>query len=108
MTTYDKHEAGYVFKPTCFMTNSNKFCFELGKACPGGHEHVQLLEGRAKHVEVYPLALCHAICKGIRAQLDHDILIKRMLVKVINSIEFVKPPSDMFSAEWFSYVKDYY
>ena len=37
-----------------------------------------MINGRAKHAAIYPDALCNAICKGIREQLDHDEIIARL------------------------------
>ncbi len=91
MTTTNKGETAHVFKPTCFMTNARKVYFRLDKQCNGQHVHIPLLDGRAQKAEVYPPYLCEHICKGIREQLEHDVLIQRMPTKFIGSIDIVKP-----------------
>ncbi len=88
------------------MTNSSKLYYELSRVCPGGHKHIHLMDGRAKGAEIYPPALCEAICRGIRKQIDHDALMQRMPNKMINSVSLVRPPPEIFSASWFSYTRD--
>ena len=84
MMAEDKQGVGYVFKPIRFMTNSRCLARELnGYRCNGKHRHVHLLDGRAAKAAVYPDSLCKAICVGIRKQVDHDVLMSRMLKKVI-------------------------
>ena len=59
-------------KPTSFATNSWAVARELERKCKGDHIHGHLMEGRAKAAAVYPPALCKAICRGLRKQLEHD------------------------------------
>ncbi|CAK0854151.1 unnamed protein product, partial [Prorocentrum cordatum] len=60
---------GLVAKPTGWMTNSREVAKQVGVVCDGSHEHVHLLERRAKAAERYPLGLVKAILKGIRNEL---------------------------------------
>ncbi|CAK0823033.1 unnamed protein product [Prorocentrum cordatum] len=60
---------GIVAKPTGWMTNSREVAKQVGIVCDGSHEHVHLLERRAKAAERYPLGLVKAILKGIRNEL---------------------------------------
>ena len=62
-------EQGLVAKPTGWLTNSPEVAKRVGLLRQGGHEHVHLLEGRAKAAEKYPTKLVKAILRGIKAQL---------------------------------------
>ena len=72
MTSKDKEGEGPVLKPTVFMTNSSEVKKELSQKCRGCPRHVHLVEGRASAAQVYPPALCRAVCRGIinQAKLD--------------------------------------
>ncbi len=59
-------------KPTGVLTNSQCVAEELSRRCTEDHEHVNLMEGRAKRAEEYPKAFCQAMVKGIRRQLKQD------------------------------------
>ena len=59
---------GPVAKPTGFMTSSWTMHEELSKKCHDGHQHVPLVGGRAAACQVYPPALCAAMCRGIVRQ----------------------------------------
>ena len=48
---------GCAKKPTRFLTNSWWIAQELSRRCDGSHEHVQLLEGRAKRAAEYPVVI---------------------------------------------------
>ena len=61
-----------MLKPTGMMTNSEHLRRELSRRCPGQHEHVQLMGGRAAAAQEYPVELCRSICKGIAAQKAAD------------------------------------
>ncbi len=104
-TTTNNGNIGYVFKPTCFITNSRKVFFLLDKQCNGRHTHIPLMNGRAKKAEVYPTDLCEHICKGIREQLDHDLLMQRMPQKLVGSLDSIKPVPAIFSVQWYDYIK---
>ena len=67
-------EVGLVKKPTGFMTSSQCVLQELNKQCTGDHDHVPLVGGRAAGAQVYPQALCEAICKGVSEQKRKDRL----------------------------------
>ena len=70
---------GKVMKSTRFMMNSPCIAQSLNRRCPNRmthsekkHEHVILVDGRAKAAHEYPNALCRAICKGIVEQIQAD------------------------------------
>ena len=63
---------GLVKKPTGFMSSSGFILEELDKKCPGGHDHVPLVAGRAAWVAIYPKMLCEANCGGVARQKKHD------------------------------------
>ena len=64
---------GPVAKPTGFMTSSWTLYNELSKPCRDStHSHVPLLGGRAANCQVYPPALCEAMCRGIAKQRAWD------------------------------------
>ena len=65
-------DLGLVKKPTGFMTSSRCVLQELGKRCSGDHDHVPLVGGRDAGAQVYPQALCEAICLGVAAQKKSD------------------------------------
>ena len=67
LKTWGQHKAQLVLakKPTKFMTNSHAIGRELSRKCDRSHEHQPFIDGRAKDVARYPLALCRAICRGI-------------------------------------------
>ena len=50
---------------------------QLVKKCPGKESHAEgkhatLFDGKARQAQAYPEALCDAICKGIKAQIEQD------------------------------------
>ena len=65
-------EEGLVKKPTGFMSSSACLLRELDKKCTGDHAHVPLVGGRAAGAQVYPQALCEAICRGVAAEKRRD------------------------------------
>jgi hypothetical protein len=69
MTSEDNEGIGYVRKQTMWLTNSKELAKTLEKKCSGMHRHVQLINGRAKHAQVYPPKLVSAILRGIRQEL---------------------------------------
>ena len=76
ITSEDKERVAPVLKPTVFLANSTAVQIELSKKCPGCARHVHLVEGNARAAQVYPLALCRAVCRGIvdQALLDYQAL----------------------------------
>ena len=73
---------GPVLKPTGMLTNSWCLQKEMALRCPGDHEHVHLVGGRASAAQEYPLKLCEAICRGIAAQKRYDLSFRfTLLVK---------------------------
>ena len=63
---------GLFKKPTGFMSSSRCVRNELNKKCTGGHAHMPLVGGRAAGAQVYPEALCEAVCRGVRRQQQED------------------------------------
>ena len=59
---------GLVKKPTGSMTSSQLFLNELNEKCPGEHDHVPLVAGRAACAAIYPEMCCEAICRGVVRQ----------------------------------------
>lgn len=64
-------------KPTKFRTNSPGIAKHLQKMCPGKHSHVEgahasLFNCKTAQAQVYPKALCDAICEGLREQIELD------------------------------------
>ena len=65
----------WVRKPTGWLTNCEEIGDELGRRCPGGHDHLSLMQGNAKQAEEYSAAVCLAILRGLRQHLDsHNCL----------------------------------
>ena len=69
-----KNEAGVglVKKPTSMMTNSPEAGRRLAKKCCNArspeaeqHRHVKLINLLASQAQVYPHALCRAVCEGV-------------------------------------------
>ena len=59
------------------MTNAPCIAQALSKRCPDirahrVHDHIRLEGGRTKAAQPYPPELCHAICKGLEAEIDAD------------------------------------
>ena len=54
------------------MSNSSEILNELGRLCPGDHEHQHLINGRAEKAAVYPDGLCRAICRGLLKEIDME------------------------------------
>lgn len=59
MTQQDQFGEGFIYKPTCFMTNSLKRFKQLGKQWLGKHRHIHLMNGRAAKATVYTDELCN-------------------------------------------------
>ena len=75
MTTHIDTKEGkrrLVKKPSGFMSRSRCVRNELNKKCTGGHAHVSLVGGRAAGAQVYPQALCEAVCRGVSRQQEED------------------------------------
>ena len=56
---------GLACKATGFMTNDEYIAEAVNRRCFGGHDHVQLLSGRAKSCEKYPPRLVAAILRAL-------------------------------------------
>ena len=72
----DELGEGFAQKPTGFMGNCEEILNELDQVCPNRylpadqhHRHVELLQGRAKACERYPVTLIKAILRGLRKHL---------------------------------------
>ena len=57
-------------KATGFLTNDECIAEVLNRRCYGGHEHIQLLGGRAKACERYPPRLVSAILRALRRSMQ--------------------------------------
>ena len=73
----DQEREGPARKRTGFLTNSPCIAKRLELRCPNTkankiHDHVVLINGRAKAAQVYPPALCRAVCVGFIEQLEVD------------------------------------
>ena len=67
MTSVDSEESvGPVCKATGCMTNDEYIAEAVNRHCFGGHDHIQLLSGRAKSCEKYPPRLVAAILCALR------------------------------------------
>ena len=66
-------ELGPARKRTGFLFSCWPVVEEIRGTCNGEHDkHNHILEGRAKHAEVYLPALCQANCRGIARQKLRD------------------------------------
>ena len=77
LTAIEKGKVWLARKATGFMTNAPCVAQQLNKRCPNGkawqvHEHIRLECGRTKAAQVYPKALCEAICNGLERHLQVD------------------------------------
>lgn len=77
LKTRDGNRIGLARKSTGFLTNAPCIAQALSKRCPNTrihkvHDHIRLERGRTKAAQVYPPELCHAICQGLKAQLEAD------------------------------------
>ena len=87
----DRGEKGLVRKTTRIITNAPDIVDATGRRCQGGHSHVHLLSGRAKHATVYPLKFSQAALKGFvfgsngvsETETEEASLISRGLIFVI-------------------------
>ena len=67
MTSVDHAEkVGPACKATGFMTNDEYIADAVNRHCFGGHDHIQLLSGRAKSCEEYSERLVAAILRALR------------------------------------------
>eukprot|EP00435_Cladocopium_sp_Y103_P059905 s740_g21.t1 len=57
-------------KPTTILTNSEEIALQLNRVCPGDHEHESLMGGNAALAAEYPRALCQAMLRGLRRQMQ--------------------------------------
>ena len=71
-TAVDEIGEGPVYKPTKFMSNSMVLLKELDRRCKGCERHVHLMSGRAAKASIYPKALCRAVCRGVKKQMQLD------------------------------------
>jgi len=74
MTAATKEGEGPVRKRTKIISNSKEVLKKVERKCPndGGpgahHEHVHLVDGKARQAQVYPRAFCRAVCEGVAAE----------------------------------------
>ena len=76
-TSSDGQREGPARKRTGFMTNSPCTAKKSNVHCPNRkgqevHNHVILINGRAKAAQVYPPKLCRAVCEGLMEQFEAD------------------------------------
>ena len=62
----DAGNVGLARKATGFMTNDAYIAEAVDRRCFGGHDHIQLLNGRAKACEKYPPRLVAATLRALR------------------------------------------
>ena len=71
MTSVDSvGNVGPAGKATGFMTNDEYIAEAVDRHCFGGHDHIQLLSGRAKSCEKYPPRLVAAILRALRQSMQ--------------------------------------
>ena len=58
-------EEGAAKKATSLFTNSVTMAGMLDHECPGDHDHVHLMSGRAKYAAIYPKLFLDRILKGV-------------------------------------------
>ena len=60
-------------KRTKFASNAMHILEQLDRRCEGSHQHMHLVNGRAKKMEEYTKEMTRAICIGLKRQLkDHQ------------------------------------
>ena len=69
-------------KPTGFMGNSWCIMEQLDRRCKKDHQHVHLMEGKAKGAAIYTPELCATICQGLKAQKEYDAKNRRCSVSM--------------------------
>ena len=75
MTQEDGAGVGFIRKETKWLTNSAFIAKTLEGVCRNEladgewHRHIQLIGGRAKAAQVYPIKLVHAILRGLKQEL---------------------------------------
>ena len=89
LVSTDGERTGPAKKSIGFMTNSPCIAAALNKRCWNTkkhqlHEQVTLTNGRPKAAQVYPPALCRAICKGLRQRIIADEHGQLLLAQVDN------------------------
>lgn len=67
-------QEGLARKRAGFMMNSPCIAQHMSLRCPNTkehkvHEHVILVDGRARAAQVYPEKLCRAVCEGLVEQI---------------------------------------
>ena len=66
MTSVDDAEnVGHARNATGFMTNDEYIAEAVDRRCFGGHDHIQLLNGRAEACEMYPPPLVSGILRAL-------------------------------------------
>ena len=89
---HDGSREGPARKRIRFLTNSPCVAKRLSLKCPNVvsnqvHEHVVLINGRARVAQVYTPEFCRAVCKGLMEQLEADRKGQFLLANVMNSKE---------------------
>ena len=84
MTSREEVGIGLVKKPTGLLTHSDVLQDQLSWKCLGGHRHGQLVGGRAKACQVYPVRLVRAICKRIQLELKQNGVLSLVYQDLLN------------------------
>ena len=114
MTSQDADgEEGRVLKASGWMTNAECIAKEVGQRCSNyyavdpadRHAHVELIGGKAKQAEVYPVKLVYSILRGFRKQLVKD---RKLLcsMDVGQTLEEANPQDGSWDMEKFEEVFD--
>ena len=77
LKSYDGKREGPARQSAGFMNNSICIAKRLNLRCPNRHgvivhDHIVLINGRPKVSQVYPEALCRAVCKVLMEQIEMD------------------------------------
>ena len=76
-----------VLKPTRLATNNPHLARVLERKCPGGHQHIHLLNGRAAAAARYTPAFCRAVVQGLRRQRRADLLETRKVGELLSLVQ---------------------
>ena len=78
-------------KPTDFMVNGKGMARALSKRCNGDHQHVPLVNGKAKGAQRYPEELCRAMVNGFREDWESGL---SAVVFFENEVDVEEAPED--------------
>ena len=69
------------------MTNAPVIAARLRRRCSKNHGHIHLMNGRAKHAQVYPEELCVEVIKGFIDQMRFDGRIRDTAIGYVFAVE---------------------